>query len=371
MAKMTILLVSIGIGLSVCEVFFRIIDYAPWELKLYRPGPNGASSFRLKPGHRIVTRFGAMEVKIQTNSYGMRWRDVRHDALGRTRVAFVGDSFTFGLWADTVEKSLVGVFESLVDPRQFEILNFGVPGYGLEDIKVQLKELVLSFKPRHIVLLFYGGNDFLDTYLGSERYQVSRGGLLRLNEESVRTKIPREFLTENRNVYNWLLEKFYVLSFVRHVVKRLAPIQMQGVFQNSLIRTDGSYTSNVFWSQKTYPEFAEKAKDISLGVLREIKETCDRNETQLWIVSVPSIEQVHFPQMFGAGYDIGLPQKYVERLASDLGIPYLDLLQPLTAYVAQSGKSPYHQYDGHWNNEGHSIGGRAVATFFEHHPLRK
>ncbi|MCJ7827590.1 hypothetical protein MUP65_00380, partial [Patescibacteria group bacterium] len=89
----------------------------------------------------ISTKFRKRKIIIKTNSYGMHWREVSlTKSLEKKRIAFVGDSFTFGLWADRVENSFVGVFDSLLSSESFEVLNFGVNGYGLDDEELLIKE---------------------------------------------------------------------------------------------------------------------------------------------------------------------------------------------------------------------------------------
>ncbi len=94
----------------------------------------------------------------------MRWREVsKENTEGRRRVGFFGDSFTFGCWAEDVEHSLVGVFEKSVSPERWEVLNFGVGGYGFADIELQLEEEALEFDLFYAVLVSFNGNDFRDT----------------------------------------------------------------------------------------------------------------------------------------------------------------------------------------------------------------
>ena len=122
------------------------------ELKLFRENPNRTGSYRLKPDLDITTEFRARLMTIRTNSHGMRWSEVSYDKpLETERIAFVGDSSTFGVWADKIENSFVGIFDPLMDSKKFEVLNFGVPGYGLMDMELQIKEQVLFFKPDYII----------------------------------------------------------------------------------------------------------------------------------------------------------------------------------------------------------------------------
>lgn len=365
LTRLASLLAAILACLLLFEVFLGFADYAPWELRLYRPNPHGTGSFRLRPNLRLRRTFAGRHVTIQTNRRGMRWKEVDGASADRSRIAVVGDSFAFGLWADRVEGALVGVLDSLLNSGKFEVLNFGVPGYGFQDIALQIEEEVLPLRPRHIVLMFYGGNDFLDTYLGTGRYMASASGTLRLDQENLARKVPSEFLSERWSFRESVLEKARVFSLTRHVLKGLLP----GGGRNLMRRPDGqvdrSYSSNIFWSSRRYPPFADAAVSLSLRTLEKILEVCSQNQIDLVIVSVPSVEQVHFPSLFEKGYDVGLPQKYIQEFAGRHGIAYLDLLEPFSDYVRQTGKDLYYLEDGHWNNEGHRVGGQWVASFLQ------
>ena len=63
-------------------------------------------------------------------------------APGQPTVLVLGDSFTFGESADRVENSFTGIFESCLDQDIYEVLNFGVSGFGTAQ---QLQMLNSSF----------------------------------------------------------------------------------------------------------------------------------------------------------------------------------------------------------------------------------
>jgi len=73
---------------------------------------------RLRPGLNVSARVGRTKIPIRTNSCGMRWREISRDpSPDRMRIAFVGDSFTFGEWSDDIEHAFVGVFDSMMDQQ--------------------------------------------------------------------------------------------------------------------------------------------------------------------------------------------------------------------------------------------------------------
>ncbi len=101
------------------------------------------------------------EFGIRTNSHGMR--DAEPRALDPSRssiVAAVGDSFTYGHkvgdgepWPQCLERELDAL--GLNDGRACDVLNFGVSGYGIEDISKRLEHHALPWKPDLVIIGYY------------------------------------------------------------------------------------------------------------------------------------------------------------------------------------------------------------------------
>jgi hypothetical protein len=359
--KAALLCASLAFTFGLSEGMLRLIDVRPAALALFREDPGGHGSFRLKPNLDITTAVGGQPIVLRTNAHGMRWREVPVAPTGARRIAFVGDSFTFGLWADSEMHSFVGVADTMLRQFGFESLNFGVPGYGLADVELLVRDEVVRFKPAYLVLAFYNGNDLLDTYLGVGRYHVSRRGILDTDWDYVDAKIPERFKTRGQNTP--LIARLFVYGLVRNAATRLWPraAQASDRFADPT-KVDRSYESNVFWSRTEYPPFARSARETTLAALERIADLSARAGMRLIVVTIPSAEQVLAPAAFGAGYDIGLPQRFVADFARARQIDYLDLLPALAARHSQRAE-PYLRYEGHFTNEGHRITGEAIANF--------
>ena len=72
----------------------------------------------------------------------------------KRRIALVGDSYTFGedvayedSWGYRLEKAL---------GPEFEVLNFGVPGYGVDQAYLRYEKDVREWKPKIVILSFIG-----------------------------------------------------------------------------------------------------------------------------------------------------------------------------------------------------------------------
>ena len=364
--KIALLLASLALSLGLAELTLRAINYAPAEYAYFRENPNGTGSYRLRPNLDVVASFGRKKIVVKTNSHGMRWREVSVSKPPMSRrIAFVGDSFTFGQWADRVEQSLVGVFEDQMAPNGVEALNFGVPGYGLADVELLILEQVLQFRPESIVLMFYNGNDFLDTYLGLERYSVADNGSLQTNSQVLENKIPEAFRPAGRNLQKVLIDYSYLARLLKVGINFLNPADQSAPRRAKAMNR--SYTSNLFWSQTHYPEFAITAKQTTLEALTRITILCRQNNVEFRIVSIPSMEQVNFPTDLGEEYRRDLPQRYLSEFAATHSVPFLDLLPGLTI-ARDSGREIYYPADGHFNNEGHRVVGGLLSAFFTQQP---
>jgi lysophospholipase L1-like esterase len=306
-------------------------------------------------------------ININTNSHGMRWRESSYvKDSGKIRIAFLGDSYTFGCWSGNNSNDFVGVFDASLDKRKFETLNFGVPGYGLCDIELKIKEQVLLFKPDYLILCFFNGNDFRDTYLGVDKYDIVNGVAV-LNRKLFEEKIPTPFRERLNSVSVQECKKNWIVPLTKLKIYRFLELYLAGINSKKSIdfSVNNSFNSYTFWSQKSYPEIAVKSKDLSLETLNRIWKICNENTIRLMIITIPFKEQVYSSQESGVDYDINLPQKYIEDFSKRRSILYLDLLPLLRAELKAGAKDIYYQYDEHFNEDGHRIVGNLISKYFK------
>jgi hypothetical protein len=108
---------------------------------------------------------------VQTNSCGMRDSELDHNKPTSTyRIAMLGDSFAFG-WGVKEEETFTQHLESNLNrmasqallsdsaPKNFEVLNFGVPGYSTFQEVNQFIDWGHEYKPDAVIVYFIS-NDF-------------------------------------------------------------------------------------------------------------------------------------------------------------------------------------------------------------------
>ena len=371
-------------GLIVCfvlgEVFLKVTGLPENKRSgpvLFMPNPNNTGSYRLKPDLDLTTRCGEQIVVIKTNSHGMRSPEADYANLEKkTRIAFVGDSITFGYWSGKMENSFVGVFASQLGKGNFEVLNFGTGGYGPVDIELQIKEEIIKFKPDYIFLMFFNGNDFADAYLGKDNYEVTSGHADR-NRDNFRDKVPQEYwgieatreLSHASKTTRGFVDELKLFKLIYKTLnepKKVDRITLQDRI-GSEFKIGKSFLSSTFWSQKPYPQVAVKAKEAALETLDRIRKFCLRNNIRLVIAALPAKEQVYASSVSGENYDIRLPQKYIEEYSKETQILYFDLLVRLREYVRRNNRDIYVSIkdDTHPSIEGYRLIGELLADFFK------
>ncbi len=333
------------------------------RLELLEVNPAGTGSYRNRPNLDLTTRVGGRLVHIHTNRFGMPWRDVSLEGDGRRRIAFLGDSFTFGCWADDVEHSFVGVFEQNVSTRLWEVLDFGVGGYGFADQELLLRERVADFEPSYVILAAYNGNDFRDTWLGLDKERIEQGTAV-LDDAVVRARVPASELAEDPTVAPDCPPTGLRRLFERSAAFRLAAPLLDTENLCIDFAVNHNFTMHTYWSQHPVPEAAQRAVEESLSTLSRIDTFLLERRARLAIVAIPTREQVYAREATGPDYDIAFPQVYLQVFARERGIPYLDLLPRLRAHVRSTNHRLYVEGDTHLNNRGHALVGAWMADWF-------
>jgi hypothetical protein len=95
---------------------------------------------------------------VKINSYGLRDYEYSIEKPPNTyRIIVLGDSFTFGHGVE-LNETYVKVLENLLNKNKkkwrYEVINFGVPGYSMEEKVVLFKTKGLSLDPNLVILQY-------------------------------------------------------------------------------------------------------------------------------------------------------------------------------------------------------------------------
>lgn len=137
------------------ELALRWFGPQPDEGYVHEKLPDSPRLYRPKPG--AVGTAGGDEFRI--NSLGMRDKEYAVEKPpGVTRIAILGDSFTFGNGVPeeaTFAKVLEASLNASRDGTTYEVMNFGVKGYDTVQELATLREVALPLEPDLIVVAYY------------------------------------------------------------------------------------------------------------------------------------------------------------------------------------------------------------------------
>jgi lysophospholipase L1-like esterase len=213
---------SAAFTLLVLEVVFRVARVPVGTVQINRAtvrrSDNPRLRFELRPGG--VAR---AEVEYRVNQLGLRGPETTTEKPpGVRRVAVLGDSIAFGYWVSD-EQGFARQLERLLNQApgaegRVEVLNFGVPGYNLEQEIEALRARALAFSPDLVVVLFC-----LNDLEGLFSYEL---GLVQERTERGRTVAgrAREWLVAGSRLFSWVEYRLTELEARRSFVKAKNPL---------------------------------------------------------------------------------------------------------------------------------------------------
>jgi len=320
------------------------------------------------PGKRgwAVSPLGQQYVEI--NSHGYRGRDWSLEKpLGSYRIAILGDSFV-----EAFQIPLEGTFPARLEEaldrecgtgRKFEVLNFGVSGFGTGQELETLRLRVLPFKPDLVLLYFYGSNDIYDN--SSELDDEPNRLHFMLGDDNRLVRLP--FEVRDSELKRWLRHHSRLYLFVRDRVKRLVTVDraMQVLHlmqeqadqdtaeQRAALRT----LQNDRYHVPPSPALG-RAWRLTEALLAETRRVSEQASARFALVIIPNKEEIlddgARPADVSGSWDFQQSLKSIDAICDRLALPCLDLVGPMRA-----SKIPvddlYIPNDGHWTAEGHTF----------------
>jgi len=261
--------------------------------------------------------------------------------LSAPRWAFLGDSFTWG-WGVAQGEVFTDRLQRLVGSRA-RIANYGVNAYGTGQERLLLEEVVLADRPDVVAVMFFR-NDPTDTVYskkGRRPWYSLEGRALRLHNRPVSRPLvgPLDRASQHS----------VVLSILREQLKR---------FEDRFEVDHQMDPSAQDWS-------------VVAAVLAEMQAVAAAATppAELRVVYIPMSCEIAIAAPGESAACAGPPPTDREALAGicgELGIPLLDLTDPLAAAWRASpvrgehGEPVYFAHDGHWTALGHELVAREI-----------
>lgn len=288
---------------------------------------------------------------IKYNSLGFRGKEYSQDKRNDTfRIAVLGDSFVEGLQLPD-NQLLTAILEeklnSYSQSLNYEVMNFGVSGYGTDQELLLLTNKVIQYSP-DLVILVFTAND-IDDVKNNELFTMENGILTKL--------FPK---TKNYSITSLLkktFKNFYFLNFLDQNLHRLELDQKFSGHHRSSIQID------IF--KRDYDSETKKNWQLELALLGKIYQECQKNKISFLLVLGNLNHQVRTQSRIGffkryrknikeEKYVFNKPNEILKFFANEHSIPVLDLL-PVFKQEEESKNMVHFIFDGHWNSYGNRL----------------
>ncbi|MGL6282730.1 MAG: SGNH/GDSL hydrolase family protein, partial [Microcoleaceae cyanobacterium] len=292
------------------------------------------------------------------------------------RIAVLGDSFTSAVqvnlektYAEVIEKELNNKCAYLAD-KKIEVINFGVNGYGTAQQLFTLQQEVWDYDPDVVVLGFYIGNDLMNNSmqladnLYSPFFVYDKNGNLGIDmsfTEKSLTDANRYFSVNIDHLPAWLINNLRLLQLVRQV-----EVNQE---KKRLIDFSANLEANIYRQPKT-PEWQE-AWDITEQLLTFFANDVKLQGKKFLLFTIASANQVipdpNIRKAYMESHQINnlfYPEQRIKALGDRQGFRVFNLGEPFQKY-AQANNICLHGFQGtcggHWNEQGHKLGGKMLA----------
>ena len=342
---------SILMALALCEFVLRYKERSGQAPELLDPGLikyDRNLGWKLTPRWRGNHQHRDFLVSYQTNRYGFRGGFTPPGDHNGRRIAFLGDSFTFGFGVNDHETFINRLNEKAPEEHYF---NFAVPGYSTDQQYLLLRRRVFNFRPDVVVLVTYLGNDLFDNLLpfplqanqGKPYYKLS-GNRLVLRNSPVSTAVKSKEQT--------------ALDLHQVVMGETPPLR-RGLFGLLEKMKLFQMAKRIFHSdnKNLFPLFDTRfqpALKVYEALLDQMVIQCRRNNSELLVILMPGRSLVENPGSQSAQFQEYLRGKIIEQ-CKRLHIRLMDLALHLKTVHMNTGKNLYFPNDGHMNALGHMV----------------
>lgn len=305
------------------------------------------------PNNKIRHQRACLDVNYTTNEWGMKSNEID---TTKFKIALIGDSYIEG-YGEANNSTMPFFLDSLAGP-DIEVMNFGTSGgFGTVHQHAIYENFVQYFDPDVVLLFFLSYNDLYDNVNAiaegliddqfNYTYEKTNGlGAV----QNMLEEMPEPQLRATRK--GW----FVSLKLLGKGLKSLG-IAVQYMF-NTRVEMKGAL------GEVLKPEQSETLKEgyaIFEKALKDIKKKATKNGSQLVLVQIPTPYQVDSNWLsingrkLDAELDPYVPNRKINQLAKESGIPVLDLLPEALEQIEENDMEYpyfYHSCDAHMSAEG-------------------
>jgi len=340
--NLILLLITFFIFLLIFEIILRLFSFPIYGFQKGAFTYNEHYGYGPTPNYSGVQTIYGNSFLMDINEKGMR--DTRnYDYLkNKKRILILGDSFSFGNGVNLKESYPEKLRENFGE--EVEILNLGVPGFGINNEYVYYLEKGKKFNP-DIILIQYHDNDW-----GTHKINYENNSL-----KMSLTKV--DFSNSLIADKNGFIISSQGETFTRSIHLIMLRNSRAYSFIYLKIRKSISNIVNRYWNRKGVPPFLENKNSESYqenlrGYYDILKNFKNLNEN-IVIFGGPAIDDQIYPETIRKEFNLDyLPErrqtkKSLKLISEELGIYFID--------IDYNATDIFIPVDKHWNEKGNQL----------------
>jgi hypothetical protein len=320
------------------------------------------------------TAEGKSYVRINASGWHDKERPLRKPA-GVTRIAILGDSYTDALQLPE-DSAFPAILERTLNntlPGRYEVLNFGVGGFGTGQELLMLRHYALKYEPDAVILAFAIVNDVSDNSRALKRVDYLPYFTLIDQRLVLDTsyRVSAAFLRRAR-IVAFLEQHFRVAQLVR-AAKLSAAAHIEQRRRARPGMSPPEFGVDNYRNPPRDSVWAE-AWNVTESLISAINLECRSRHIPFYLVSLSSGAQVtpDTARRRALAAELGVPdlfeaERRLERLSIRQGFDAL-ALAPLLASRAIATHEYFHGFGeylgrGHWNERGHRVAAMLLSAW--------
>jgi lysophospholipase L1-like esterase len=304
------------------------------------------------PGSSGVIWTRDFRIEHQIDSHGFRnpepWPE-------HPDVIVIGDSLVLG-YGVAADQAWPAVLESELPGRS--VINLGLIGAGPQQYRRIYESFGRALRPRLVIVAMFAANDFWDAEMFEEWLASGVGGNYMEWRDFGRGSRGFNYRRPLGSLRSFLNRESYVYNLLRFVRKA-----RQGVKGRYVLKWSDGVTLQLYPDEREQRvENAEPTGSIFQIVLKSIEAIHDAavaDGSRTLVIFQPSKEYVYMPFV---GKPVRHAGKQLLNALAERNIDSLDL-GPMYRRRAEEGDRLFFPNDGHPNELGYALTGRAVADY--------
>ena len=295
--------------------------------------------------------YGDYNKKTTHNSKGYRSREYPYEkAKGIKRVILLGDSQAYGICLDDKETPAESLHEILNEKdvrEQFEIINLGISGYGIDQSFLQFVVEGLRYDPDVVLFFYFDRNDLQETSttagwgIEKPRFFFKGNSLCLTNVPPRRStgwsnnqlvqpvKVGASedkswISTIRRAIQSTQIYRYFSIREIKPETLRLFDQTQMAPFTRLFVRSDDPLyrlSRYIACFEKEMPlQYKENEMELAVGILKKLKEIATAKGTQVIVLGIPSNLE------YGAGQK-GRQYREFQVQMERASIPFVDLFE--------------------------------------------